>query len=80
MRKNQKGQTSIEYMLMLAVAISLGITFHKKMSEYFLKNPNSFITGTLNKFRAQFAGELEVYGQRQPYKTFRVIPALQKKN
>ena len=75
-KKNQRGQTSIEYLLMLAVSISLGMTFYKKMSDYFLKNPNSFITGSLNKFRAQFAGDVN----GRPYKTFRVVPTLQRKN
>ncbi len=46
------GQTSVEYMLLVAVSIGLGITFFKKMDEYLLKNPNSFIGRSLNSYRS----------------------------
>lgn len=54
MRKNQKGQTSVEYLLMIVVAITLGFTFKKRMEEYFFKNPNSFIAGSLRQYRSAF--------------------------
>jgi hypothetical protein len=66
MRKNQKGQTSIEYLLMVVVAITLGITFKKRMDEYFLKNPNSFIQRSLGLYRAQL-------GNDPRYRKFTVI-------
>ena len=68
-KKNQRGQTSVEYLLMIAVSITLGITFKKRMEEYFFKNPNSFIAGSIRNYRVLFAGNP---GDR-PYKTFRVI-------
>ncbi|MES2525455.1 MAG: hypothetical protein V4598_00145 [Bdellovibrionota bacterium] len=68
-KKNQRGQTSIEYLLMLVVSITLGITFKKKMNEYFFTNPNSFIAGSLRNYRALFAGT----ENNRPYKRFRVI-------
>ncbi len=68
-KKNQRGQTSVEYLLMLVVSITLGVTFKKKMIDYFLTNPNSFIAGNLRNFRVLFAGS----ENNRPYKRFRVI-------
>ncbi len=65
---NQLGQTSMEYMLMIAVAVTLGIAFKKKMEEYFFKNPNSFINASIREYRSLFAGE----ENGRPYKRFRV--------
>lgn len=48
----EKGQTAVEYMLMLAVVVGLGITFTKKMDEYLLSNPNSFMNNYLNSYKA----------------------------
>lgn len=63
----EKGQTSIEYLLILVVSIGLGITFYNKMSEYFLKNPNSFIAKSLNNYK-------RVLGSPEGrYKTFTVV-------
>lgn len=44
---NKKGQTSIEYMLILVVAISIGMAFKAKMEDFMLKNPNSFVSKQL---------------------------------
>lgn len=41
MKLKDKGQTSIEYLLMVVVSIGLGMTFLKRMKEYFLSDPNS---------------------------------------
>lgn len=37
------GQTSVEYLLMLAVSVGLGITFFKKFEGYLVTNPNSYM-------------------------------------
>jgi len=47
---NAKGQTAIEYVLLVAVSFSIGVTFKNKMEEFLLKNPNSIITKQLNGF------------------------------
>jgi len=47
-----KGQTSVEYMLILVVAITIGISFKQKMEEFMLTNPNSFISRQLNALDA----------------------------
>lgn len=38
-----KGQTSVEYLLMLTVSVGLGMTFFKKFQGYLLDNPNSYM-------------------------------------
>ncbi len=48
----EKGQTAIEYIMMLAVVGGLGMTFMKKMDEYLLSNPNSYINNYLNSYKA----------------------------
>lgn len=49
--KSQKGQTAVEYIMLIAMAVSLGLLFFKKMDQYILKNPNSFISKPLNKLK-----------------------------
>lgn len=48
---NNQGQTSVEYLLLLVVSIGLGVTFYKKMDEYMIKSPNSFIAKSLNSYK-----------------------------
>jgi hypothetical protein len=45
---NQKGQTAVEYMLILVVAITIGLTFKKKMEQFVLTNPDSTLSKQLN--------------------------------
>ncbi len=40
---NKKGQTAVEYLLVMSVSIGLGLTFFKKFQKYMLDNPNSYI-------------------------------------
>lgn len=47
-----RGQTSIEYMLILVVAVTIGMTFKQKMEEFMLTNPNSLISKQLNSLQA----------------------------
>lgn len=49
--KSQSGQTAVEYILLIVVAVSMGLLFMKKMDQYLIKNPNGLIGGPLNKFR-----------------------------
>ena len=50
---SNKGQTSVEYILMLSVAISLGITVFNKLNEHLVDNPNGMIGKPLNSFKKQ---------------------------
>ncbi|WP_408096669.1 Flp family type IVb pilin [Peredibacter sp. HCB2-198] len=52
--RNKKGQTAIEYLLVLTVAISIGIAFTKKMKDYLIESPNSVIGKQLNILKSQF--------------------------
>jgi hypothetical protein len=49
--KSKKGQTSVEYLLLIVVAVGFGLTFAKKMDEYLIKNPNGLISKPLNGFK-----------------------------
>lgn len=38
-----KGQTAVEYILMLSVSVSMGVAFFKKFEKYLLSNPDSYV-------------------------------------
>lgn len=46
------GQTTVEYILMLAVVVAVGIKILKTFEDYLIKNPNSFINIYLNDFKS----------------------------
>jgi hypothetical protein len=50
----QVGQTSVELVLMIAISASLGIAFKKKMEDFLIRNPNSFIALSLRNFENRF--------------------------
>ena len=60
---SNKGQTSVEYILILSVAISLGITVFNKLNEHLVDNPNGMIGKPLNSFKKQ----LESSGRYRQY-------------
>jgi hypothetical protein len=64
--KSQKGQTAIEYLLLIVVAISFGLTFMKKMDEFLIKNPNGLIAKPLNSFKERIG--------RDPSNRYKVYP------
>jgi len=45
---SRKGQTSVEYLFLIFVSVSLGMLLFKKLNEYFLNDPNSFVKKQLN--------------------------------
>jgi hypothetical protein len=47
----QHGQTAVEYLLVTAVSIGLGVTFFKKASNLLINDQNSFIRGYLTKYQ-----------------------------
>lgn len=51
---NQQGQTAVEYMMLVAVAVTIGIAFKNKMEDFVLKNPNSTLAKNLNFLDSQF--------------------------
>jgi hypothetical protein len=48
---SKKGQTSVEYLFLIFVSISLGLLLFKKLNDYFLKNPDSFVNQQLSSFK-----------------------------
>ena len=61
----QGGQTSVEYLLMLVVSISLGLTFFKKFEGYLLTNQDSYMNIQLQFYKQLFDPQLG-------YKKFRL--------
>ncbi len=63
--KSQLGQTSTEYLLLIAVSIGLGLAVFKRLDEYLIKDPNGFIGKPLkefqNKLNQDASGRYRVY-------------------
>lgn len=57
--KSQIGQTAVEYLLLMVVAVSLGLTFFKKMNEYLIENPDGLIARPLNSFKQRLNSDTE---------------------
>lgn len=55
--KSQKGQTAVEYLLMLAMGASIGLTAFKKLNEYLLTKPDSIIGKPLNSMKVRMSGQ-----------------------
>ena len=54
--KNTKGQTSVEYILMIVVVIFCATGVFKKLDEYIISSPNSFVNRYLSTFQETFGG------------------------
>ena len=61
----QVGQTSVEYLLMMVVAVSLGLTFFKKFEGFLLTNQDSYMNTHLQFYKQLFDPQLG-------YKKFRL--------
>lgn len=66
--KSELGQTAVEYLLLIVVSVSLGLTFLKKMDEYVISNPQGLIGGPLNHFKTQL--------NQDPTGRYRTFPIL----
>lgn len=66
--KSEEGQTAVEYLLLIVVSVSLGLTFLKKMDEYVINNPQGLIGGPLNQFKTQL--------NQDPTGRYRTFPIL----
>jgi hypothetical protein len=47
----------VEYVMLMAVAISIGLAFKKKFSEFLINSPNSLVSQSLNGFKAKFQSD-----------------------
>ena len=54
--KSEEGQTALEYLLMVAVVVALGLTFFTKMNDYLLQNPNGLINKPLKAYTNMLTG------------------------
>jgi len=61
----QKGQTSVEYILLVGVMIFISIAFFKQVRDYMVRNPDSVINRYLGGFDATF-------NSANKFKTFRL--------
>lgn len=51
---HEKGQTAVEYLLVMVVSVGLCLTFYKKFQDYLIKNPNSYVNSHLKFFKNQY--------------------------
>jgi hypothetical protein len=61
-----QGQTAVEYLLIMAVSVGLGITIFKKLQDYLVNNPNSYLNSQLNYYRSQLRPEEGLKRYRLP--------------
>lgn len=52
----EKGQTMVEYILLIAVVVVIGNSVFAKLDEYMISNPDSFQNTYLKGFRSTFSG------------------------
>jgi len=64
--RSRKGQTAVEYILMLALGASIGIAAFKKLREYLLTSPNSIIGKPLKDLDNKLSAEGRY--QRYPFR------------
>lgn len=61
----KKGQTSVEYILMLSVVVSMGVAFFKQFKAYLIENPDSYIKTHLKLYE-------KLYDKQYGYKVYRL--------
>ncbi len=64
----ESGQTSVEYMLLVAVMITVGVSFFDRFEAYLVDNPDSFINSTLGSYSDIMGGG----GINAQYKRFSI--------
>lgn len=63
--KNQKGQTAVEYVMVIAVSVSIAVAVFKKLNTYFLDSPNSYFGSKVQIFN-------DIYNPQGGYKRYHV--------
>lgn len=56
-RKSRAGQTSVEYILMIAVLAAVAVPLFKQLEAYIVSNPNSILNTTLESYKSMFGGD-----------------------
>lgn len=63
--KGQKGQTAVEYVMVIAVSVSIAVAVFKKLNGYFLDNPNSYFGSKIQVYN-------NLYNSQGGYKRYHV--------
>lgn len=71
LKLKQSGQTMVEYVLLLAVVVSIAFTIFRRIDEYLVSNPDSFQNKYLRGF-ASVLGNSADTNIRGRYKRFRI--------
>ena len=56
-QNGQKGQTSVEYILLLVVVIAVGSALFKKVEGYLISDPDSLRNTYLGEYQDMFSGQ-----------------------
>lgn len=67
---NQRGQTSVEYILMIVVVIFIGASLFKQLEGYLISNPDSLKNSYLGDYGEMFSGSNGSF--RGQYKRFTI--------
>lgn len=54
--KNENGQTSMEYILMIVVIVAVASSLFSKIEGYLISNPDSFKNQYLGEYKDMFGG------------------------
>ena len=69
--KDQRGQTMVEYVLILAVVVAIAIGIFQRLNEFLISNPDSFQNQYLNGFRQIFETNRDPEGN-PTFKRYRI--------
>lgn len=70
MKKKQLGQTTVEYIFLLALVVLITLSLFKKLNEYLVENPDSFLNRYLDQFKANLSSE---GGGSERYRWYKLI-------
>lgn len=55
--KGQKGQTSVEYIFMLVVVVTVSVSVFNKIEKELISDPDSWMNSYLKSFKTTFRGK-----------------------
>lgn len=68
--KNEKGQTTVEYILLIAVIVGIMLSVFQQLEEYLVTGPNSLQNKFIGSFQKNISGRNSSFEGK--YKYFRV--------
>jgi hypothetical protein len=69
---SQKGQTTVEFVLLVAVISIVALGFFRQLEGYLINNPNSLVNTYLSSFSTLFGSDRAGSGVNGRYKTYRL--------